>query len=146
MVLEKTNVLFVENNDMDFELAKRAFRLAKLNTRIIRHSTGQAVLDMLEKNTSGELKPKEYPHLIFLDLSMPDIIGQDILTLIRQDPKMKDVPVIILSEHTDQEIINELYGLGANSFMVKPMNFDDLTSFFQLIREYWLNVMKLPLH
>lgn len=144
MASEKINVLFIEDNDMDFELAKRAFRLAKLNTRIIRFATGQAVLDMLDKNASEGLTAKEYPHLIFLDLSMPEMTGQDILIAIRQDPKMKDIPVIILSGHTDQEVINELYELGANSFMVKPMNFDDLTSFFQLIREYWFKVMSLP--
>ncbi len=142
----KTNVLFVEDNDMDFELAKRAFRLAKLNTRIIRHKTGQSVLDMLTKNTAEGLDPKEHPHLIFLDLGMPEISGQEILTAIRQNEHMKEIPVIILSGHTDQETINELYEMGANSFMIKPMNFDDLTAFFQLIRQYWFDVMKLPLH
>ena len=142
---DKTNVLFIEDNDMDFELAKRAFRLAKLNTRIIRHTTGQAVLEMLAKNTAEGLEPKEYPHLIFLDLGMPEMSGQEILIAIRQDQKMKGVPVIVLSGHRDQEVINELYQIGANSFMVKPMNFDDLTAFFQLIRQYWFDVMKLPL-
>ena len=142
----KTNVLFVEDNDMDFELAKRAFRLAKLNTRILRHKTGKAVMEMLDKNATIGLDPKEHPHLIFLDLGMPEISGQDILRAIREDQKMKEIPVIILSGHTDQEVINELYEMGANSFMIKPMNFDDLTSFFQLIRQYWFDVMKLPLH
>ena len=146
MVSQKINVLFVEDNDMDFELAKRAFRLARLNTRILRHSTGQAVLDMLEKNATVGLGPKEYPHLIFLDLSMPELNGQKILSHIRGDASLKEVPVITLLASTDQRIINEIYELGANSVMVKPMNFDDLTSFFQLIRRYWFEVMKLPFY
>lgn len=144
MVLEKTNVLFIEDNDMDFELAKRAFRLAKLNSRILRHSTGAAVLEMLEKNAAGNLGPKERPSLIFLDLTMPEIDGKDILCAMRKDKRMREVPIIILSGHGDQETINQLYQLGASSFMVKPMNFDDLIAFFQLIRDYWFNVMKLP--
>tara|TARA_R110002095_G_scaffold63947_2_gene53929 strand:+ start:516 stop:962 length:447 start_codon:yes stop_codon:yes gene_type:complete len=144
MVSEKTNILFIEDNDMDFELAKRAFRLAKLNNRILRHSTGAAVLKMLEKNAAGTLCPKERPSLIFLDLAMPKLDGEDILRAIRADQKMQEIPVIILSGRGDQETINQLYKLGANSFMVKPMNFDDLIAFFQLIRDYWFHVMRLP--
>jgi len=144
MISEKTNVLFIEDNDMDFELAKRAFRLAKLNNRILRHSTSKAVLDMLEKNSAGTLSAKERPSLIFLDLNMPDLNGQEILRIIRNDETMKSIPIIILSGQGDQSTINKLYKMGANSFMVKPMNFDDLIAFFQLIREYWFKVMKLP--
>lgn len=144
MISEKINVLFIEDNDMDFELAKRAFRLAKLNNRILRHSTSDEVLDMLEKNTSGALSSKERPSLIFLDLNMPDLNGQEILRIIRKDETMNNIPVIILSGQGDQRTIDTLYKMGANSFMVKPMNFDDLITFFQLIREYWFKVMKLP--
>ena len=144
MISDKTNVLFIEDNDMDFELAKRAFRLAKLNNRILRHATSDAALDMLEKSAAGTLSTKERPSLIFLDLNMPDLDGKEILRIIRSDETMQNVPIIILSGQGDQETINTLYKMGANSFMVTPMNFDDLIAFFQLIREYWFKVMRLP--
>ncbi|NCP61805.1 MAG: response regulator [Alphaproteobacteria bacterium] len=144
MISEKTNVLFIENNDMDFELAKRAFRLAKLNNRILRHATSEAVLDMLKKNTAGTLKSKERPNLIFLDLNMPDLNGQEVLRIVRADKTMQNIPVIILSGQGDQNTIDALYKTGANSFMVKPGNLDELIAFFRLIREYWFKVMKLP--
>lgn len=144
MISEKTNVLFIEDNDMDFELAKRAFRLAKLNNRILRHSTSDEALKMLDKSAAGTLSPKERPSLIFLDLNMPDLNGQELLRIIRADATMQNIPIIILSGQSDQITIDTLYGMGANSFMIKPMNFDDLIAFFQLIREYWFKVMSLP--
>lgn len=141
---EKTLLLFIEDNDMDFEFAKRAFRIAKLKAKIKRFDMGEPVLDFIEQIKTGDVAVSKIPRLIFLDLTLPDIPGQEILRSIRACAPIKEVPVIILTGRGDQKGVDELYKMGANSYLVKPMNLDDLSVYFNVIREYWFGLSKLP--
>ncbi len=141
---EKSNILYVEDNDLEYELAKRAFRIAKLNVRFKRFKTGTEVIKIIEKAEQNTLKDKDQPSLVILDLTIPEVPGLEVLEALRASETLKKTPVLILSGSSSPENINLSYEKGANSYMVKPQNFDDLVLFFQLIRDYWLSVTELP--
>lgn len=133
---EKTaEILLIEDNLGDILLTKEAFRSThfKHNLRIARD--GNEALKILSRK--GEFNNLPLPDLILLDLSLPKIDGREVLEKIKTNIELKDIPVIILSGSAAESDMTSSYDLHANSYVVKPDNFDDFKEIVASIENYW---------
>ncbi len=128
-------ILLIEDNPGDILLTKEAFRNThfKHNLRIARD--GNEALEILSRQ--GEFNDFPLPDLILLDLSLPKIDGREVLEKIKKDTNLKDIPVIILSGSAAESDMTSSYDLHANSYVVKPDNFDDFKEIITSIENYW---------
>ena len=138
-------ILLVEDNDDDVELTLRSFQKLDIPTKIIVTRNGIEALDFLFCTGSYKERPKtEMPALILLDLKLPKIDGFDVLRRIRSDEATQCVPVVILT--TSSELKDKLrsYQLGANSYIRKPMDFDQFAEVVRQMGSYWLSLNDPP--
>jgi CheY-like chemotaxis protein len=132
-------ILIVEDNEEDLELAQRALRKAKLTNHIHVARDGQEALDFLfcEGPHSGR-KIENEPKVILLDLKLPKVDGLEVLQRIKGDPRTKSIPVVVLTSSKEQSDVIESYHLGVNSYIVKPVNFEQFSEAVQKLGMYWL--------
>lgn len=135
-------ILLVEDNPMDVDLTRRAFIRHNLANPLEVARDGQEALDFIAKWTAGE----PVPTVILLDLKLPKIGGLEVLRVIRAHPNFGTVPVVILTSSAEDHDIQEAYSLGANSYIVKPVDFDKFIDVARQIKLYWtvLNIPCLP--
>ena len=137
--------LLVEDDPDQVDLVRRAFQKAKIVNPLHVVKSGQEAMVYLEG--SGPYANREefpLPKLILLDLKMPGISGFDVLRWIRQQPPLKSLRIIVLTASNEIRDVNEAYQLGANSFLVKPVDFDDFVHLTQSIQGYWIWLNKSP--
>ena len=132
------DILLVEDNPNDAELTQRAFRKSDLDVRLTIVRDGAEALDYL---FGGKPRPK----VVLLDLKLPKIDGIDVLRRIRAGERTRTIPVVILTSSQEERDIVECYELGANSYVVKPVDFDRFYRTVSDIGAYWLVLNKLPL-
>ncbi|MBI4846460.1 MAG: response regulator [Candidatus Omnitrophica bacterium] len=132
------NILLAEDNPDDVEITKRAFQQAKVINRLYIVRDGKEALDFLLHQGEYEdgLKAPA-PGLILLDINMPKINGIEVLKTIKTDKSLKYIPVIMLTISRKDEDIIKSYGLGCNSFIQKPVDFDKFVSVAKEIGLYW---------
>lgn len=132
------DILLVEDNPTDVELALFAFRRQKLVNHIEVARDGQEALDyLLDENTI-------LPRLILLDLKLPKVDGLEVLRVIRSHPTLRHLLVVILTSSRRERDIVESYGLGVNSYIVKPVEFDKFTEVTRTLGLYWLLLNEPP--
>jgi CheY-like chemotaxis protein len=138
-------IVLVEDNPYDAELTIRALRNRGLANKLLTFADGVEALDFLFG--AGEYVGRNLavrPKVILLDLKLPRINGLEVLEKIRADARTKTIPVVIMTSSQEESDIVKGYNLGANSYMVKPVDFD---KFFQAVEElgfYWLLLNKVP--
>jgi len=132
------DILLVEDNPNDAELTQRAFRKSDLDVRLTIVRDGAEALDYL---FGGKPRPK----VVLLDLKLPKIDGIDVLRRIRAGERTRTIPVVVLTSSQEERDIVECYELGANSYVVKPVDFDRFYRTVSDIGAYWLVLNKLPL-
>ena len=118
---------------------------ARLANPIDFTANGRELLQYL--NREGEyakLKDKPLPGLILLDLNMPIMDGREVLKILKNDDKFKSIPIVILTTSKAEEDVARSYDMGVNSFVIKPVSFDNLVEMIQSITDYWFNVVALP--
>ena len=132
-------ILLVEDNMDDAELAILALRKRNIANSLVHLENGAEALDFLfcrgkyaERNISNK------PKVILLDLKMPKVDGLEVLKEIKADEETKSIPVVILTSSKENPDIEQAYLLGANSYMVKPVEFDNFTKAVAEIGMYWL--------
>lgn len=135
-------MLIVEDNDEDFEFTVMALRKAGLHNAIRRCSSGDEALDYLYRR--GKYKGAQEPNVILLDLNMPGTDGREVLGIIKKDPELASIPVIVLTTSSDNIDVEECYAQGANSYVQKPVDFEGLMKAIQRLKEYWFEVVILP--
>lgn len=128
-------ILLIEDNLGDVLLTKEAFRVAHFKYNLHIAKDGAEALQMLEKQGRFNKIPK--PDLILLDLNLPKIDGREVLEKIKSNITLKDIPVIVLSGSDAESDITKSYDLHANSYIVKPDNFDDLVEIIASIENFW---------
>lgn len=139
--MKLVHVLLVEDNDGDIVLTLEAFEESKIKTNISVVKNGKDALDFL--NFKGKYKDVERPDLILLDLNIPIISGMEVLKEIKQDVKLKTIPVIILTTSSNPKEIKLAYELYTNSFVTKPLDMDEFLRTIISIEEFWLQICKL---
>lgn len=137
------DILLVEDQPHDAELVLRALQGLGLDRNVRRVRNGAAALDLLLGPTANGTRPEapaldEPPKLILLDLKLPKVSGIEVLKALKSTPGTRDIPVVILTSSREVCDIEDAYALGANSYVVKPVDFVEFRETVQRIGTYWL--------
>jgi two-component system response regulator len=138
-------LLVVEDSDDDFHATMRAFKKAGLSNPVQRCTNGDQALDYLFRR--GEFAdPADYPmpSLILLDLNLPGTDGREVLRVLKADPVLHRLPVIVLTTSNAEQDIQRCYDYGANSYMQKPVDLEGLVVAMTRLKEFWLEIAVLP--
>jgi CheY-like chemotaxis protein len=132
-------ILLVEDSPQDLELALRALRKANLTNHIEIARDGVEAMEFIfcEGPYVGR-KIEDGPKVILLDLKLPKIDGLEVLQRIKSDPRTQHIPVVVLTSSKEQSDVVESYRLGVNSYIVKPVNFEQFAESVQQLGMYWL--------
>lgn len=139
-------ILLADDDEDDCMLAREALAESRLLNELYVVKDGEELMDYLYrrgKYISPSNSPR--PGLILLDLNMPKKDGREALKEIKSDPELRQIPVIVLTTSKAEEDIYRTYDLGANSFIIKPMNFSSLVEVMRTIGKYWFEIVELPL-
>jgi CheY-like chemotaxis protein len=139
-------ILFlIEDNPSDIDLARRALEKGGVANTLIVAEDGQEALDYLfGEGTHAGTDFNELPTLILMDLKLPKVSGFGILRRIREDPRTKTVPVVILTSSKEQEDVIKGYDLGANGYIRKPVDSRQFQDTISQLGLYWLMLSELP--
>lgn len=138
-------ILLVEDNPNDVELTLHAFEKKRLVNRIHVARDGAEALDYLfATGAYAGRNQREIPRLILLDLKLPKVSGLDVLRRLRADPRTQLIPVVVLTSSREEKDIEESYRLGANSYLVKPVEFEKFTKVVEQLGYYWLLTNQSP--
>jgi two-component system response regulator len=132
-------ILLVEDNPSDIALTQRAFAKSHIANELIVAEDGQAGLDYLfaaGKHTNRDVS--QVPALVLLDLKLPGVDGLEVLRQIRLDPRTSRLPVVILTTSKEEQDVAQSYDLGANSFIRKPVDFNQFIQAVEHLGLYWL--------
>lgn len=144
MNYEDMEILLVEDNADDEELALLAFKKNNISNKIHVARDGVEALEYLFGSTDeGKLKDP-HPKLILLDLKLPKISGLEVLKRIKSHPEAKKIPIVVLTSSSEEKDLVESYNLGVNSYVRKPVDFNDFSEAVREIGLYWLILNKQP--
>ena len=143
---QSLEILLVEDNPTDAELTIRALRKRNLANHLVHVADGQAALDFLfGTGAHAGRDVLRQPKVVLLDLKMPKVDGIEVLRQIRADERTRLLPVVVLtSSHEDRDVI-ETYQLGANSYIVKPVDFENFSEAVSKLGLYWLLLNEPPI-
>ena len=144
MLSEDISILLVEDNPDDIMFTRRAFKKGKIKNELHVVMSGEEALDFLYKKGKYEGKNVSTPGLILLDLRLPGISGYEVLEKVKGDGKLKLIPVIILTTSDSESDVIKTYNFGANSYITKPVKFEDFIKVVTAIGDYWLRISKIP--
>ena len=139
MSANRTDVLIVDDNAQDAELVVEALRrrLPGMTTLVVRD--GAEAIAILEDRPASAA-----PRVILLDLKMPKVDGFEVLRRVKGDAKTRSIPVVVLTSSALKSDVQLAYSLGANSYVVKPMEFEEFTETVGRVAEYWLRIDRGP--
>jgi two-component system response regulator len=130
-------ILLVEDSNSDAELTIRSLKKDRMANEIVWVKDGDEALDFLYSRGLFADRKTGIPRLILLDLKLPKVSGLEVLQLIKSDPKLKSIPVTVLSSSELDPDIRRCYELGVNSYIVKPLNFEDFSKCIVRLGMYW---------
>jgi CheY-like chemotaxis protein len=135
----ETEILLVEDNPTDLELALRVFKKHRIANRIEVTRDGLQALDFLfGEGVHAGRGGIQIPKVILLDLKLPKIGGIEVLRRIKGDPRTRAIPIVVLTSSREEKDLLESYQLGVNSYIVKPVDFDQFSDCLKQIGIYWL--------
>ncbi|HWA28845.1 MAG TPA: response regulator [Lacunisphaera sp.] len=141
----RIELLLVEDNPQDLELALRALRKANLANHVHVSRDGAEALEFLFGDAAAAgRRLEDGPKLIMLDLKLPKVDGLEVLRRIKDDPRTKRIPVVMMTSSKEQSDLVKSYDLGVNSYIVKPVNFDGFAAAVQQLGLYWLLLNEPP--
>ena len=132
-------VLLVEDNPRDAELTLRTFQKYRLASHVVVAQDGAEALALLHARPAGGA-PVERPRLILLDLKLPKVDGLEVLRRLKNDDHTRTIPVVVVTSSNQDRDIHDAYACGANSYVVKPVEFDAFTATMRDLGSYWLAV------
>lgn len=139
-------VLLVEDNPTDAELTLRAFKKHNLSNTVHWVKDGQEALDYLfHTGAYASLNGKDIPKVVLLDLKLPKVDGIEVLRAIRSNQHTAHMPVVVLTSSKEERDIVDAYDLGANSFITKPVEFDEFMEQVALLGMYWVFLNHPPI-
>lgn len=137
------DILLIEDNLGDVRLTQEAFSESNLWVDFHVVVDGVEALEFLTR--TGKFSKENRPDLIFLDLNLPRKDGRQVLEEIKSDPELRAIPIIVITTSKAEEDIDQVYGLLANCYISKPIDFDQYAQVVKTIEAFWLNVVKLPM-
>jgi len=144
-VPERAVILLAEDREDDIFLIRKAFQKAGITNPLFVVRDGEEAISYLE-GRGRYFNREEFPlpELVLLDLKMPKVDGFEVLRWIRQQPGFSSMRVVVLTSSESIRDVNVAYRLGANSFMVKPMDFENAVELSKVLQDYWLQRSKTP--
>jgi two-component system response regulator len=141
----KLDILLVEDNQDDMDLALHALRREKLANNIYVARDGEEALDFLFCRGAFSNRSFEHPpKLVLLDLKLPKVDGMEVLKQVKNDPRTRTIPVVIMTSSKEERDLVSGYNLGANSYIQKPVDFDQFRATVKSVGLYWLVTNQPP--
>jgi two-component system, chemotaxis family, response regulator Rcp1 len=135
-------ILLVEDSPSDAELTKEALKAGKITNHLSHVEDGVEAMAFLTRQAPYADAPR--PDLIMLDLNMPRKDGREVLAELKQDPRLRTIPVVVLTtSRADQDVLRS-YELCANCYVTKPVDFHQFLNVIKSIEDFWLTVVTLP--
>jgi two-component system response regulator len=143
--IEAVDILLVEDNPRDAELTVRALKKHNLANLLFTVEDGAEALDFIfGRGKYAARDGGQQPKVILLDLKLPKVSGLEVLRALKQDEKTRSIPVVVVTSSREDPDIKTAYGLGANSYVVKPVDFDAFVEAVSSLGLYWLLVNQPP--
>ena len=139
---KKIDILLIEDSPGDVRLTKEALNEIKMDSELYIVNDGVEAYEFLTKKDKYNDMPT--PDLILLDLNLPKMDGRELIERIKENEKLKSIPVIVLSTSNDQEDVNKLYQLQANCYLTKPVDFLGFIELMKAIEMFWMRLVLLP--
>jgi CheY-like chemotaxis protein len=140
-------MLIAEDDPDDRQWIKEALVVTHVNAEVRFVEDGEELMDFLfHRGKYKTTSTLAYPGMIILDLNMPKKDGREALKEIKSDPRLRHIPIIILTTSKSREDVFRTYDLGANSVILKPVKFSGLTEIMQSLKQYWFEMTELPLN
>ena len=144
--MSEIEILLVEDNPDDLEMTLHALREAKVANRIQVARDGAEALDFIFcQGIFAARRMENGPKIILLDLKLPKVDGREVLARIKGDDRTKKIPVIVLTSSKEQNDVVDTYDLGVNSYIVKPVDFEQFVAAIKQLGMYWLLLNQPPL-
>jgi len=142
---DEVEILLVEDNPEDAEITIRALKKVNLANRLVHVEDGQEALDFLfsQGAFAGRVGANQ-PRLILLDIKMPKVDGIEVLRRVKEDATTKTIPVVIMTSSAEEKDILNTYNLGVNSYVVKPVDFNQFLKAVSELGLYWLLINRSP--
>lgn len=137
-------VLFVEDSPEDADLTIRSLKKYNITNNIKLLEDGQEALDYLFGEGRYAGNHSALPKVILLDLKLPKISGLEVLERMKADERLRQIPVVVLTSSNENKDIKKAYELGVNSYIVKPVNFQNFAEALRQVGLYWLILNKIP--
>lgn len=142
--VDDVEILLVEDNPADVELTLRALKKNNLANKVVVVNDGVEALDFLyARNAYAHRNAADRPRLILLDLKLPKLSGIEVARAIKNDERLKTIPVVMLTSSAEERDIVESYRIGVNSYMVKPVEFDKFVTMVSDLGFYWMILNKI---
>jgi CheY-like chemotaxis protein len=137
---EHVEILLAEDNPHDAELAIRGLERQKLANKIIWVKNGEEALDFLFRRGTYAGRTDNGPRLILLDLKMPKVDGVEVTRVVKADQRTRHIPIVIMTSSQEEKDVANSYSCGANSYIVKPLDFKSLVEVAAQVGFYWLAI------
>lgn len=134
-------ILYIEDNVADIRLFEEAIAHQELAIQLDYVTDGQEMLDFFEEKKKGHYR--DLPVLIVTDLNLPKVTGQDVIKVIKKDPVFRKIPIVVFTTSNLPNDIDKCYEYGANAYMYKPLDIDNVFEVVELIDKYWLRTCLL---
>jgi two-component system response regulator len=146
-VAEAFEILIVEDNPLDLEMTLRGLRKANIANRIHVARDGAEALEFLFcEGAYADRRIEDAPRFVLLDLKLPKVDGLEVLARMKADERTRAIPVVMLTSSKEQRDLVESYQLGVNSYIVKPVDFENFVQAARELGSYWLMLNQLPAH
>ena len=143
-LFEQVEILLVEDNANDAELAMRSLKKGGLANRLMWVKSGEQALDFLFRRGAHANREGASPRLVLLDLKMPGMDGIEVLKAIKADEATRRIPIVVMTSSQEEKDIGQTYDLGVNSYVVKPVDFNSVTDIVRQAGYYWLAINRTP--
>jgi two-component system response regulator len=142
--MQKLYILIAEDDADDRFLLETAFKECGFNDELVFVENGVELVQFLSSQNGKSNLTKRFPGFIMLDLNMPKKDGREVLKEIKEHPLYRKIPIVVFTTTKNENEIARCYELGANSYVVKPVNFEELVKVIREIRSYWFGISELP--
>jgi two-component system response regulator len=141
---DPVEVLLVEDSDDDAEMTMHSLNAHRLGNRVVRLRDGQEALDYFFLDGGRESARNGMPKLVLLDIKMPKVDGLEVLRELRGNALTSSLPIVLLTSSAEERDLHRAYELHANSYIVKPVNFEQFVESIREIGMYWLVLNRMP--
>ncbi len=137
-------ILLADDSENDVELTLRALRGYQVANEIVVTRDGAEVLDFLYRRGAFSTRDEVQPVVLLLDINMPKVNGLEVLAKVKSDPELRYIPVVMLTSSRQGPDVDQCYRLGANAYVVKPVDFDQFAAAVKTIGKFWAVLNERP--